>query len=139
MVDMLSFHTGTYKSNYPSLRHINRPLISADLGYIYLSLSVPCSFIVWGSHRLGLTICIQKSYKTCSQLQSVQLHKRHQSKGLHTTNMMRLICQKLIPVATFTNITLIQACISNYIHYEVCDEITFLFLNFNGATNRCNH
>ena len=28
----------------------------------------------------------------------------------------------------------IQAWISKYIHYQVWDEITYLFLNFNGAT-----
>ena len=31
-------------------------------------------------------------------------------------------------------LTLIPACISNYIHYKVWDEITYPFLNFNGAT-----
>ena len=31
-------------------------------------------------------------------------------------------------------LTLIPAWISNYIHYEVWDEITYPFLNFNGAT-----
>ena len=25
---------------------------------------------------------------------------------------------------------------SNYIHYNVCDEITYPILNFNGATDR---
>ena len=29
---------------------------------------------------------------------------------------------------------LIPAWISNYIHYNVWDEITYPFLNFNGAT-----
>ena len=38
------------------------------------------------------------------------------------------------PVAPFTNLTLILAWISNYIHYKECDEITYPFLNFNGAT-----
>ena len=38
--------------------------------------------------------------------------------------------------APFTNIffTLIPAWISNYIHYNVWDEITYPFLNFNGAS-----
>ena len=31
-------------------------------------------------------------------------------------------------------LTLISAWISNYIHYNVWDEITNPFLNFNGAT-----
>ena len=31
-------------------------------------------------------------------------------------------------------LTLIPARISNYIHYKVWDEITYPFLNFNGAT-----
>ena len=31
-------------------------------------------------------------------------------------------------------LTLIPAWISNYIHYKVWDEITYPFLNFNGAT-----
>ena len=31
-------------------------------------------------------------------------------------------------------LTLIPAWISNYIHYKVRDEITYPFLNFNGAT-----
>ena len=33
-----------------------------------------------------------------------------------------------------TAATLIPAWISNYIHYKVWDEITYPFLNFNGAT-----
>ena len=32
------------------------------------------------------------------------------------------------------NSPLLLTCISNYIHYKVCDEITCPFLNFNGAT-----
>ena len=31
-------------------------------------------------------------------------------------------------------LTLIPAWISNYIHYNVWDEITYQFLNFNGCT-----
>ena len=31
-------------------------------------------------------------------------------------------------------LTLIPAWISNYIHYNAWDEITYSFLNFNGAT-----
>ena len=31
-------------------------------------------------------------------------------------------------------LTLIPAWISNHIHYKVWDEITYPFLNFNGAT-----
>ena len=31
-------------------------------------------------------------------------------------------------------LTLIPACISNYVYHEVCDEITYPFLNFNGCT-----
>ena len=31
-------------------------------------------------------------------------------------------------------LTLIPAWISNYIHYKLWDEITYPFLNFNGAT-----
>ena len=31
-------------------------------------------------------------------------------------------------------LTLIPAWVSNYIHYNVWDEITYTFLNFNGAT-----
>ena len=34
----------------------------------------------------------------------------------------------------FTNITLIPAWISKYVHYNVWDEITYPFPNFNGAT-----
>ena len=34
----------------------------------------------------------------------------------------------------YIGLTLILACISNYMHYEKWDEITYLFLNFNGAT-----
>ena len=30
-------------------------------------------------------------------------------------------------------LTLIQAWISNYIHYKVCDEITYPCPNFSGA------
>ena len=33
-------------------------------------------------------------------------------------------------------LTLIPTWISNYSHYEVWDEITYLFLNFNGAVNK---
>ena len=33
-------------------------------------------------------------------------------------------------------LTLIPAWISNYIHYKVRDEITYPFLNFNGATSQ---
>ena len=41
----------------------------------------------------------------------------------------------LVPGAPFTNVlSLISAWISNYIHYEVWDEITDPFPNFNGAT-----
>ena len=32
-------------------------------------------------------------------------------------------------------LTLIPALISNYIHYGVWNEITYPFLNFNGATD----
>ena len=32
------------------------------------------------------------------------------------------------------SLTLIQTCISNYIHYKVWDEITYPFPNFNSAT-----
>ena len=32
------------------------------------------------------------------------------------------------------SLTLIPAWVSNYIHYEVWDEITYTFLNFNGTT-----
>ena len=35
-------------------------------------------------------------------------------------------------------LTLIPAWISNYIHYKVWDEITFPFLNLNGATVEFN-
>ena len=31
-------------------------------------------------------------------------------------------------------LTLISAWISNYIHYKICDEIAYPFLNFNGCT-----
>ena len=31
-------------------------------------------------------------------------------------------------------LTLIPAWISNHIHYKLCDEITYPFINFNGAT-----
>ena len=31
-------------------------------------------------------------------------------------------------------LTLIPAWINNYIHYKMCDEIAYPFLNFNGAT-----
>ena len=31
-------------------------------------------------------------------------------------------------------LTLISACISNYVHYNVWDEITYPFPNFNGGT-----
>ena len=34
----------------------------------------------------------------------------------------------------YYGLTLIQAWITNYTHYKVWDEITFPFLNFNGAT-----
>ena len=33
-----------------------------------------------------------------------------------------------------STVTLIPAWISNYIQYNVWDEITYPFLNFNGAT-----
>ena len=41
----------------------------------------------------------------------------------------------LIPVALFYyhGLTLMQAWRSNYIHYNVWDEITYPFLHFNGA------
>ena len=32
------------------------------------------------------------------------------------------------------DLTLTPAWISNYIHYKVWDDITYPFLNFNGAT-----
>ena len=34
----------------------------------------------------------------------------------------------------YYGLTLIQDWITNYTHYKVWDEITFPFLNFNGAT-----
>ena len=34
----------------------------------------------------------------------------------------------------YYGLTLIPAWISNYIHNNMCDEITYPFLNFNGAT-----
>ena len=34
----------------------------------------------------------------------------------------------------YHGLTLIPAWISNYIHYNVWDEITYPFLNFNGCT-----
>ena len=34
----------------------------------------------------------------------------------------------------YHGLTLILAWISDYIHYEMWDEITYPFLNFNGAT-----
>ena len=34
----------------------------------------------------------------------------------------------------YHGLTLIPAWISNYIHYKLWDEITYPFLNFNGAT-----
>ena len=40
-----------------------------------------------------------------------------------------------IPVAPFANmLTLIPVWICNHTHYKVWDEITYPFLNFNGAT-----
>ena len=36
--------------------------------------------------------------------------------------------------AWMSNHILHTACISNYIRYKVWDEITYPFLNFNGAT-----
>ena len=44
----------------------------------------------------------------------------------------------IAPEAPFTNgergLTLIPAWISNYTCYKMCDEITYPFLNLNGAT-----
>ena len=45
----------------------------------------------------------------------------------------------LVPIKTSGpfyehGLTLIPAWISNYIHYNVWDEITYPFLNFNGVT-----
>ena len=37
-------------------------------------------------------------------------------------------------MANRPGLTLIPAWKSNYIHYKACDEITYPFLNFNGAT-----
>ena len=39
-----------------------------------------------------------------------------------------------VPYNATVSLTLIQARISNYTHYNVWDEITYPFLNFNGAT-----
>ena len=44
-----------------------------------------------------------------------------------------LLCL-LGPLLLTCGLTLIPAWISNYIHYNVWDEITYPFLNFNGAT-----
>ena len=42
----------------------------------------------------------------------------------------------IIPVALFQHgLTLTPAWMSNYIHYKVCDKITYQFLNFNGTTD----
>ena len=40
----------------------------------------------------------------------------------------------ILATTVVTRDALISAWISNYIHYEVWDEITYPFLNFNGAT-----
>ena len=47
------------------------------------------------------------------------------------------IFNQYIPTRTpfyWHGLTLIPACISNYIHYKVWDEITYPFLTFNGCT-----
>ena len=46
------------------------------------------------------------------------------------------ICSKLMTRGPFYShgLTLIPAWISNYIRYNMWDEITYPFLNFNGAT-----
>ena len=55
--------------------------------------------------------------------------------GLMLTKYYRLWdCGDNITVALLMSATLITAWISNYIHYKVWDEITYSFLNFNGAT-----
>ena len=49
---------------------------------------------------------------------------------LSCTNPLILPCGHFY----YHGLTLIPAWISNYIHYNVWDEITYPFLNFNGAT-----
>ena len=46
-----------------------------------------------------------------------------------TKTYIYILCPSSTPLAKDKNLW-----ISNYIHYKVWDEITYPFLNFNGAT-----
>ena len=56
---------------------------------------------------------------------------RHISQGPMSGEF--LFCAALAPVGGCMFVTLIPACISNYVHYELWDEIFYPFPNFNGA------
>ena len=52
----------------------------------------------------------------------------------NTTTTKNIKMSTLLGPLLLTSFNLIPAWISNYIHYNVWDEITYPFLNFNGAT-----
>ena len=55
-------------------------------------------------------------------------------KQLFLQNLWRWLLLSYCGPFYWHDLTLIPAWISNYIHYKVWDEITYPFLNFNGAT-----
>ena len=59
-------------------------------------------------------------------------------RAIPATDLLLVVLSMMISDAILHDpnhgLALIQAWISNYIHYKVWDEITHPFLNFNGAT-----
>ena len=56
------------------------------------------------------------------------------TKNFEGTRQTDLIDMRTIGPFYQHGLTLIPAWISNYTHYKAWDEITYPFLNFNGAT-----
>ena len=59
-----------------------------------------------------------------------QLHMEQAPRSMVVIYFMKILWAPFY----YHGLTLIPAWISNYIHYNVWDEITYPFLNFNGAT-----
>ena len=76
-----------------------------------------------------------KCYLTNHLPKVLEFHKSHLMLHYYFKNHSPKIIGLLSGTAyTISVLTLIPAWISNYIHYKVWDEITYPFLNFNGAT-----
>ena len=67
-------------------------------------------------------------------LQWLSLITSHMVSRPHFENVYLKPWYNYVGPLLLTWLILIPAWIGNYIHYEVWDEITYPFLNFNGAT-----